>query len=68
MLSPSEIGVIEYECREVMLALGYPPDGEIDTRSATRRLIDASRSDLTELTTGSARRLLRIARATTRRR
>lgn len=65
-LSPKEIGATEFECRELMIAFGYHPDGEIDSRTATARLLDAARSDFGELTTGTLRRLLRVARASLR--
>ena len=61
-LRPRDVAVIEYECRELMLALGYTPTGGTDPRSSVRRTLDATRSALTEVTLGSARRGVRVLR------
>lgn len=63
ILSPAEIGTVEYECRELMLAFGYELDGVTDGRSSTRRRLNATRSAVAEFTVGYPRRALRIVKA-----
>lgn len=68
ILTPEEVGMIEYECRELMVAFGYELEGSPDARTSTQRLLTSTRSALGELTTGSFRRLVRVARARVRHR
>lgn len=63
VLKPEEIGIIEFECRELMTAFRYQLDGGTDGRTSTRRLVASARSDIGELITGSLRRFLRVAKA-----
>lgn len=64
-LSDTDVGTIEYECRELMQSFGYVCDGHTDARSSFRRQLDSLRSALAEPTTESIRRAARIIRSRT---
>jgi hypothetical protein len=67
VLTPEDVGAIEFECRELMGLFDYPLTGTPDARSSTRRRLDSLRSVIDELTFSSARRALRVGRALLRR-
>lgn len=65
-LSKADVGVVEYECRELMRLFDYRPDGFPDGRASTHRRLDTLRSTAGELTFGTTRRALRAGWAVTR--
>lgn len=65
-LSKPDIGVVEYECRELMNLFGYRADGYPDGRASTHRRLDTLRSTVGELTFGTTRRALRAGWAVAR--
>lgn len=65
-LSKADIGVVEYECRELMRLFDYRLDGFPDARASTHRRLDTLRSAAGELTFGTTRRAFRAGWAVAR--